>query len=600
MSLNPTKISLFLGIFLLGLKPIGMGQDLNRYIPKDAFAVMSVNAQRYSEKVDMDKVLELEVFQSLDQQAQKKMGDKYAVISNIYKQPKEAGIDLFPKSYGYAELVDSLYMMSYVFKIADKAKFEDFLGQTIVPVSSEKKILKGKGYHYVTQTSKGAMMVAWTDEAASFIFADGESKGIRKGLSYDDPDYYDKLEERKKAFNQTKLKAIMGKAKRVKGIKGTGIASNPNYQQFDKSPFDVGVWVDAEGFSELIRRNAASEFSSPQKKNMAGVLSSMNEGYYYHIGMNFESGALDLRSRTFVPADKFSDFAEMYQKRPNKEFFSYVNGNNIIGLGSVAIDIKKTAANILETYVPMLNSIPEMENRVDPTVRLLGIALDEDALANIFRGDLMLNVSDFREVESTYIDYVYDEEYNKKKVEKTKKEMQPIITGMASIGNQKHFNEIVKALKAYGVIAEDKKNQFKLAIPGAKINPTFVVKDGLLIATNDNKLIEMLADGDDLRRRDRLSKDMQSQILENSQLFFIDLQRLMGKLLEDEKTPPEVRQNTEVLNEYFKHAKLTGIDTENNYFEYDFRLSMKDEDTNAAMQLFMLANEFFLLKGQGK
>ena len=109
-----------------------MAQNALQYIPKSAIAVVSINADSYSKKVNMTDVLALDVFKMMDEQAKKQLQDKYDIVSKIYKAPSEAGVDLFPKSYMYGEMIDSLYLFSYVFTLNDASKFEALLNKLFI------------------------------------------------------------------------------------------------------------------------------------------------------------------------------------------------------------------------------------------------------------------------------------------------------------------------------------------------------------------------------------------------------------------------------------------------------------------------------------
>lgn len=590
---NMKSIYAFLCLLILSHGPLA--QSLQQHIPADAMAVICVNAERYAHKVEMSQVFELAFFKKFDDEAKRKLKDRYEVISTIYKNPKQAGIDLFPKSYMYAEMVESFYMLTYTFKVADREKLEAFLGETIIPASEKKQAIKGNKYWYTIHAEGGVMMVAWTDEVASLMFIEGDEKAIYEGLSYGDPSYNDKAEQRRKAFKAAKQKALLAQGSRVRGMKKGSIATNPNYQQFDKGIFDVGAWVNVSAFSEFLKKAAESEAGSEQQAQIINRIQEMNTGYYYHIGLDFEAGQLHLSSRTFVPANKFNSYAAMYQNQPNKALFRYLNARNLMGFGSVAINVKEAVAILLDTYTPMLREMPEFSKKLDPTLQFMGVALDEDALANMLKGDMMLAFTDVREVESTYIDYVYDENYNMKKVEKTRKELAPIVTATASIGNVDSFNKLLRLLEAYGVIQMTENQQFKITIPNQKFNPKLLVHEGILLISNDDILLEMLAKGSAVKKKEQLDKKMQSEVMSHSQFFMLDLHRMMMEMMEDENVNNDLEKPISVLDDYLKEARLTGIEVENNYFEYNFRLLMKDTKTNAAMQLFHLGNDLFMM-----
>ncbi len=104
----------------------------------------------------------------------------------------------------------------------------------------------------------------------------------------------------------------------------------------------------------------------------------------------------------------------------------------------------------------MMSEIPQYGAMSGSVLDLLGIALDEEALAGIFKGDVLIALTDVMEKEVKYIDYEYDEDYNMTKVEKTRMQTVPMYVAEMTIGNKENFNKILSALKGFKVISEDR------------------------------------------------------------------------------------------------------------------------------------------------
>lgn len=577
-----------------------MAQIASQYIPKEALVVVSVNADSYAKKVDMSEVMALDLFKMLDGQAQQALQDKYDLVSKIYKAPSEAGVNLFPKSYAYVEMIDSVYLVSYVFSLNDASKFEEFLGQTVMPMSSDQKVMKGKGYSYLTTTAQGAMGICWTSNTASIMTVNGESKGMYEGMNFDDPDYYEKLEARKQAMAASQMEVLMSKASRITGIKKETVGTSPNFILFENSTYDIGAWMNMGAFSDLMMKQAQGEMPPSSAMQMGGMLDNLQGMYknsYYHALLNFDAGALDLKVRTYMPADMMGKYGKIYDKKINPDFFKYIKKEGLLGLGMVAVDMKEAISVALDTYMPIIEAMPEVGGKAQPTLDLLGIALDEEALANIIKGDMMVGITDVREVETTYIDYEYDEDYNMNKVEKTRKDVQPIVTALATIGNKDNFMKIIKALEGFGVIKKEGMT-YKLTIPNAGFSPTIAVQGDLLVVSNDEGLFASMAKG--FSKGSQVDAVLQLEALKHNQFFYADITNIINKVIAISTPPEKEKKMMMLVNDYMKNAHLSGIDNKGAYFQYDFAVNMEDEKMNSAIQIFQMANKAFLMQTSGE
>lgn len=596
---NLTKIKkimmrkLVLSLALLISATFIQAQDLTKLIPSDAIGVFGINAENYSKKVDMDKVLELDVMKMMDSQLKSQMQDSYDLISLIYKDPKAAGVNLFPKSYVYTQLLDSLVLGAYITGVSDKKKLEEFLQG--LPMIDASQIQKGKGYRYVSIASAS---VAWTSDVLMVAFVEGEQKNLYAGLDYDDEEYYDKLDARRKAFDKTKAAVLSEKLDMVVKV-NQSVEGNANFAQFQKSTYDMGLWLNLETVMNLVQK---TQDESPMMAVQAQMMESMSELWennYHHTLLTFDDGEINMAHKSYTNDRLFNLYKGVYDKKLQPKMMKYVNGASLLGLGAFSVDIKKTFEAALEIYRPMFDQIPQFGGQAESVLDLLGIALDEDALANIFDGEMLVAVTDFKEVEVTYIAHEYDDDYNLKKVEKTRKQQLPLIVAELGIGNKENFMKLIQALENFNVLTL-KDGIYTLALPDASgLNLKLALVDGLAIITNDDAL---LANGLDkgVKKKDQLSADLQADMLKNNTYFLFDVPNIVNAVMGVNKyMSTSEKEMMEMVKSNFDEVRLTGIEEGDKHYTYHFKVKMIDQKMNSAMKIFEIINEAFMAKQQG-
>ncbi|MGB0522056.1 MAG: hypothetical protein ACPGJS_03810 [Flammeovirgaceae bacterium] len=585
-------LTLFLLFTLVGSQL--QAQDLTKLIPNDAVAVLAINADSYSKKIDMDKVMELDVMKAFDEQMKKEMRDSYDLVSLIYKDPKAVGVNLNPKAYAYVQAMDSLFFGAFISNISDKKKFEDFINN--LPMVDAGQIKKGKGYKYVTIETGS---IAWTNSVVMLSGVEGEQKGLYEGLDYDDENYYDQLEARRKAFDESKLAVLAQKRDMIVSV-NSSLKDHANFVDFNKSAYDAGVWLNLSPLSDILQR---AQGNSPMLATQAQMLESMSELWedtYYHSLLTFDAGEVNLIQRSYMNDRLFNLYKDIYDKKVQPKMLNYVNGSNLLGFGVIAVDIKKLFSATIEVYKPMLDQLPQMSGgKAEAMLDLLGIALDEDALANIIDGEILLAVTDFKEVEMTYIDYEYDDDYNLKKIEKTRKQQMPLVVGELGIGNKENFMKLINALESYQILSV-KDNIYSLRIPNSSLDVKLALLDDIAIITNDADLLENgLAKG--VKKKNQINAALKADVLKHNQYFYFDIQNIISAAMKANKyMSNSEKEAMTMMQEKFDDMRLMGIETGNKMFTYRFKMTMTDKKTNSGMQLYQIANDIYLQEQAGK
>ncbi|GAA0893216.1 hypothetical protein GCM10009122_28950 [Fulvivirga kasyanovii] len=223
------------------------------------------------------------------------------------------------------------------------------------------------------------------------------------------------------------------------------ILSNKQYKaQFDSKAV-INVWNDHFG-------NTMSQIYSGMYTAFKGYPKSVDEmmGGYGELSANLYLEGQ--QARISMDMGLSGDFADIYERmgdqKINSKFFKYLNEDKFLGYISYNVNIKNTLEEypklMTSTYGPLLEG--KMQDEIAIGVDLFSLLLDEEAVAELIKGDAILAFTGINEKEITYTDYEYDEDYNYTAVEKTKKEKLPDFVFMASTKEIDLTNKLINYL----------------------------------------------------------------------------------------------------------------------------------------------------------
>ncbi len=98
--------------------------------------------------------------------------------------------------------------------------------------------------------------------------------------------------------------------------------------------------------------------------------------------------------------------------------------------------------------------MPKYNEELEIASELLSVMMDEKAIAKVVKGDALFLVTDIAQKEYTYKTYEYNDDYDRKEIERTKKETLPEFLFMMSSED----SYIIQRMLNYGV----KKGAIKL------------------------------------------------------------------------------------------------------------------------------------------
>ena len=240
------------------------------------------------------------------------------------------------------------------------------------------------------------------------------------GEAYANSTYGDDYSSNKNAIASNWTENIINE---LMNERSESILDNKKYvEQYDES---TNLNVFSESLGDLILN--ISDYA-----NELGNIYKMYEDFHLNI-------YLDENIRVKYKLSISEEFAEninsMTKQKINKKFYKYINEDEFIGYISYNINME----NILIEYPNLISdSFTETyhlgidKEKFSLGMELFSLLLDEKAVSEVIKGDMLCVFTGMQEREVTYIDYQVDDDYNYTEVEKTKMEIMPDFLFMAS------------------------------------------------------------------------------------------------------------------------------------------------------------------------
>ncbi|WP_025616397.1 DUF1573 domain-containing protein [Cellulophaga baltica] len=212
--------------------------------------------------------------------------------------------------------------------------------------------------------------------------------------------------------------------------------------------------------------------------------------------LNFDDTNASIKT-SYTMNDEMAQYhKDMYNGKMNSNFYKYFNEDTMQGYFSVNTSTEGTLKAYPELVDAMFEGVEKehLEDFVPIATRLVSILLDEEAIAKVVRGDMLLVMNGIENVEVTYTTYDYDENYESVEVTKTKTEPIPKFILMVTSEEKEIFNRIMRiGIKEGAVTAEN--GFYQVEIPDAPFKVNMLFKDNTLLISNSKADITAMSNG---------------------------------------------------------------------------------------------------------
>lgn len=495
----------FFTLSLVLLTAVGMNaQKLASKIPPDAPAVVTIKGGNITELISASEFSETEIGRSI----LKKLSEK---SSQDFTNMKDFGIQLEAKSYYFYKRTDSISYHCLWLPLENGVKFGNLFkkksgnteqtdGFTIIKDSTnnviiwdDKKalLLFGDIESYYFDDTKveerygipngynGPAGVAYAQtayaarDAAANTYAETpsivEETSIKEAIPCDSVievqeveiealpednrlDYYERKEIKDRILAKLAIEWTYLAAKNIfQMTPENSILENASYLKSLDPKAEVSIWV-SNPYSLLGINNYNSELMLVNRY-LKG-LKSMNAHLYV------EDDQIKVKTTVGLSDELAKSYQKIYDAKINRKFLKYIDSEKALGFMGYAINteayLKELPKIVVNSYPTYLWGLYKHQETVDFVIDLLSVMLDEEAIAEVIKGDALLVLNGVTEKEVTYTEYEYDKSYRLTSVQKTKTETIPDFLFMLSSDNTELVEKLLAvALKEENVTKKD-------------------------------------------------------------------------------------------------------------------------------------------------
>lgn len=574
-------------IFLWGISSLAQTLE-SRLSASKVAALVSLNAQNYKPKGKFQTLLELDFIKKIDEENKKRFAKEYKLVSSIYKNPEEIGINAYPRSYVFMTTLDSnAVMIGAIFNLKDSKKFENWANAIW---KDEQNVKKAQTDGYTSLIQDGNV-IAWNSTCGIIANIRISGRNLYADINYDDPDYDKKIEERE-AKNKVKQQELirMEIAQMLKGNVANPVAENSNFNTFLAKTYDLGIWLNYEQFSSSFSSTLKEvpELSFGVAERFASRLKSFYKNYYDHILFTTNKGNTTVSYQTYLSDKMHQLFGNAFNTRINPKFYKYVEGEKLMGMYAASGDLKVLGNGLMELYRNFGEDLSKEGQIVAAAIDAMGVIFDEEAILSIMKGDFMVAFTGVKELEVQYTDYQYDGDVYLGPVTKTRKENSAIYVMTLTIGNRENLEKFLKLLTTLGgVVVQNGYYELKDA---GKVQNYFAIDNDILVASNDLELIKQVSNP-------KLNKPVDARIQkltqDNPMLVYVNTANVVDAILANAKNiSPEERKDLLETKKEVGEFQMTGPNMRDKTFLSEGALQMNDKKNNSLAPLVRFFNRF--------
>ncbi|MEO0896246.1 MAG: DUF4836 family protein [Bacteroidota bacterium] len=568
-------------------------QNLLNHVPNDADIVVEFNIDELAAKVDLDSLGRMPMMVEFLKGAPK-----------LIKNPKNYGIETREKLAFFLGTGDNLMYFGLLVPINDVEKFKGFAQEMgdgwKVETTDNFWTMKDVREYGEGGLTKIKSLSGFTEKYALFI----------DGNFVKDPDLPDQFEnyyERYDEIDRLKGIALEKKLSSVMGLNGTqSIKANPTFNRLSANKGEIRLFMNSEiamgGMQEEFRRNP-----------MLSTLYSQMEEFYYNnyltASLSANDGAIEFDIDQ-EPNAKIREISESIIKKAkiNKRFSKYVAQDDLLGYYSFAFNSYNAVKTYREMVTPIIDSIPNIPGGLASSgFDILDIFIDEDALADLIPGDMMVAFTGIKSYEREYTTYQYnDSTFEREEIIKTRKVPAPEFTFMMSTKNEEDMNKIMKALTK--IPGSSRRNPDPIFVSqGSYLTSPMIaentgmdlfvaMQDGIVFVSNNDDLIKNKLTTGGYLGNQRLAKAHRKAMKKNNAVLYTDMDKVLASIkgIDDRSIKGEQPQKIlSMLGDKMDEMWLVGSSRKDPYAS-KMVVSMKDESQNAVWQIAQVVNDIYL------
>ena len=628
--------SLFLA-FLLGFAPLAAQTPLS-YVPADAGFVLTADFDHLGNKVTMKDLRNIDFVEHfLNEELLSEPGKEGEMIRHLLNDPATLGLDISQPLCFFASPQGHLVYFNVLVKLSSREAFEKTVfqvlkrsGDTLVENGACQMLIKADNEQSIAWNGNilawsfmvdfSPFMPATTLDGDEELIGPEEKKSIERPTQipelpteeipqepneYENPAYDPVAEQRAiKAQNQSRLVNWVDKLLNQKQL--LPLSSVENFRKATAEPSDVHFWMNYRKFMQFydsFYSNSMDLLDHDVQQFLQFLMPATELFYndtYVSLSGNLKNGLMELNSKVFYNEDIASFYKKALDAKFNKRMLRYVKGDeDLFGYFFINMNIKNSIDEGKKLLYKVLDNTPEYGQVAKDAVKILGIVIDEEAIGNVLKGDLMLAVSGLQATPVTTKTYKYDEDFNMIAKDSTIMLDLPVVTLLMSYGSKNDLMKFIN-LGVHSQVLQDEGRYWSFTLPNLEIKFFLALENGLLIMTNDQQLVQQrLATG--YAKSQRLGKKHRKALCKSGSSMYFDISHTLRAIAitEEMRRSPSGQSALERLASEINSMEVYSDKYKGSSMDGQVHLHLFDESENFLIKVLQLINEFYLENAGG-
>lgn len=565
-------------ILLIFTAPIHVleAQNLSNKIPADPMFVMELDLNILNSNMPMAEFKNLNLVKSVVSSFFPAIGDG---SSGEQIEIDDLGLAESGKIYFTAYGTEGGEAYALLMPLADESKFDNYYEKSIGSILEEEANKSKLNDYNISDWSAGSH-IAWGKSSLVFFTADKKwSSEDYENISWEE------MNSMETGFIKDELSNLLN---------NSNTSNKPWKSKINAGKGAIKMWGDYGGFMKRMMDFGGVGMDAMGMSSMMNIYNSLYNGMELMVDVSFLAGKADMEMIMTLPKS-FPSAKAMTSGKINKKFRKYIQGNNLLGLYSFAIDPEAYGEGMKEMIFQLYDQMPELMGMGRELGGLLGMFIDEQALYNFFKGDIVFACTGIQQYEKIVTSYQYDDDFNELETIDTITSQVPQVTAMISYGDELNLNRLLSIGEKLGGLIPVTNNYYELPI--SEFGTFYLAKhDGIIFLSNDKTLVsQKLTTG---YTSSVLEKDVWKKMKGNSFYAYWDIPRTM--LIANENGLPVGDQMVNMSKESLKNIELSAPRNQTGAYKSNFSFEFVNQKENALELMMNFVNDLFFSENGGR
>lgn len=340
----------------------------------------------------------------------------------------------------------------------------------------------------------------------------------------------------------------------------SSLEAKSSYKKLIDPDAPISAWINYDylltGYASILPTylfGYSNRYAGIHPNNKGGMLGGMN--------LYFENNKVKIETKLLgEDAETAQLLKGLYNNKQKSTLASYISPDNIAFLsGSLNTEaLGKYYYRILKSYFTNSRFLGEFSDLADIYIDFLEIAIDEKAIANLAPGNFVMALHDLKPKKISYTTYEYDDNFESKRVEKTKQELAPDFTIAFETRNSNFMSKLaavpLKYVKKEHLNYSEKAGYYQLQLNNEKdliSQLFFVVKEDRVVITTSMDMVQLSLQ----KGAKKLPKDLRNFVLKNNYSFALNSDKLF-RLISPEVTTETNQKIKDYLQEHIGDMRV--------------------------------------------